>query len=291
MIKPYKEFSKINELFNNLYDRSSHKNIMKDLKIVTYGNKNGESFYVKDLGKNRKEVLKTLKEKLIGKRVQFYYDRYRGIDGYTIVKEIMIIKDVKNIGRGTFSISPIIIEFKGIPERGNQTELIVNKDYPITILPDKIIRYSEDDPFGEEDWGDVDESVNNDEEINFIPFRLREELNPDFIWDNEIENKCYYNVYKEKVPEYEIDMDVKYLNIIIEKLIGKYVNFTIYNYAGGRSEKKRGIINNIRFNKRNILVFQFNGNAYAIDERKPITSYVRKYNNELDPLGEEDWDD
>lgn len=135
----------------------------------------------------------------------------------------------------------------------------------------------------------IKESI-DDEEINFIPFKLREELDPDFTWNEESEKIAYG---EKKGCERTLEENPAYMKEMKKRLIGKNVIFYSFNYRDETIKKCHCIISDILFNSRGILVLISINNSIsgALDERKPITSFVfnRKY-SELDPYDEEDWE-
>lgn len=176
------------------------------------------------------------------------------------------------------------------------------------ISSENINRNPKLDPFGEENW-DEDDTENesfrkiyedvDDNEKSFIPFKLREEIVPGFVWDKKTENDCYFNRVDQdrKYPFVSshkgIEKNTEYLSEIKKRLLNNMVSFYRHNYADGTIEKKNGKVVNIHYNNHGVLIFRLSLlHIYAVDERKPVIfkTIERKF-NEMDPFGEEDWND
>jgi hypothetical protein len=143
------------------------------------------------------------------------------------------------------------------------------------------------------------ESV-QEKEINFIPFKLREELDPNFVWDAETEDRAYHH-YKiqDKKP---LHLSIEYIREMGRRLIGKHISFYAYDYEKCKVNKNHGIVEEMGYNASGILCLDLVSpggtripSKGALDERKPITNYV--YEEEInkrpdiDPYGEDNWDD
>ena len=134
----------------------------------------------------------------------------------------------------------------------------------------------------------------NKNEINFIPFELREEYVDGFEWNEENEKKAYEIMDKPKLLQnYKLMCNEKYLEEIEKLVLNKNIQFYNFNYGNGEIRKKHLLVKEISINLRNVLVFNGNNKVekYAVDERKPITNYIPKLNPDVDPYGEEDWTD
>ena len=134
------------ELFRGM---SITNSLLKELRR----NRDGDSaFFISDLKKIGGNILDVLNEMLIGKRVLFYYD-LKVDDISKTYKEIMTIKKVQYLPFDYAKFKKPIV-FEGVPEKGVSIVAVLNEEYPITILKedDKKRRFTEHDPFGEEEW-------------------------------------------------------------------------------------------------------------------------------------------
>jgi hypothetical protein len=132
-----------------------------------------------------------------------------------------------------------------------------------------------------------------EEEIDFVPFKLREEINPDFKWTDKMGDICYELRGGRGIP-----VDHEYLNLMKKILIGKHIIFYTYSYVNGERGKCHGTVDFMEFNGHGVLIFHLKeekqGGPYiaqgALDERMPIKSYkMKQIYTEEDPYGEEDW--
>lgn len=256
-----------NDLFND---------ILKNIKILNI------------TGNEPDELEKIMRKLMVGKYCKFSTDHYGEIKVEGYVKKINYngLLDENDKFNTTFIVK---IE-GGLFGR----KYMLNGHYDVRVYdtkPEKII--TDVDPYGEEDWDETNESV--EPKINFIPFDLREEMNPDFKKDDKILTEFAYSVeFHPSKYDYCIKIlnDYNYKKEIERRLIGKNINFYQFHYGKKETIKKHGIINSLHLNSKGILIFDFNDgrDSVAVDERMPITSYSPKF-NPLDPYGEDDWDD
>jgi hypothetical protein len=139
---------KHNELWNG--GRLSDA-LMKDLKRLTYGEK--DSFFIDELKGLRKKKIAFLKEKLVGRRVKFHTNNFQ------------FIKDVLNVYGFQDKFPPFKFDYvftckrDWVEDDEIGTDYKVNKDFPITVMPLIKRVFSEDDPYGEEEWEDTSEGI------------------------------------------------------------------------------------------------------------------------------------
>lgn len=129
------------------------------------------------------------------------------------------------------------------------------------------------------------------EEINFIPFKLREELDPSFVWDKETEERAYHH-YKIQDKE-PLSSNIIYLKEMKRRLIGKNICFYAYSYKDCKISKLHGTVKDLNYNASGILCIHLDTKESkgALDERKPIKNYIYKHRPDIDPYGEDDWED
>jgi hypothetical protein len=131
-----------------------------------------------------------------------------------------------------------------------------------------------------------------EEVTEFIPFELRKKMNPEFkrkkaakLWYN---MKYIHNPHEEEIPE-----DKKFLKEVKKRILGKYVDFYVFNYGNGVVKKCKGLVKDVEFNAVGALIFdladKFAGGG--VDERKPVKLYSPIFKYAIDPYGEEDWND
>lgn len=142
------------------------------------------------------------------------------------------------------------------------------------------------DPFGEETF----ESINSDyKSIEFIPFNLREEIIPEFVWNKKIEKFSYETSQDWRI--YGLMINYEYIQEMKYRLVGKKVDFAQFNYTMHLTTKlKNWIIVDIEYNSRGILIFKNQDNrTAAVDEREIVRVYenMPKSFDENDPFGEE----
>lgn len=144
---------KINELFGS---NKSMKNIIKDLKSLKlkyeYGS-NIEVFFISDIKGFGKKKEEAIRNKLLNKRILFYYSFDMG-DSVQTREEIMTVDRIDFQGLDLLSWkNPILLE--GTPEFSKMTSIYLDPSYPLAILPAVERKYIDNidiDPFGEEIW-------------------------------------------------------------------------------------------------------------------------------------------
>jgi hypothetical protein len=260
---------------------------LRDL-VYNYFTNDYEDLLLNDLNKRLKKLFKN-------KYCKFgYCNPYDHSDNGKKDIEGLVIKAV---GDYEFDPSYLQIDFV-VTDNGISTSYTVDPDKKIKVYSkEPITKIAVDktiDPYGEEDWElegvDYRQFVKTHD---FIPFMIRENIDPDF----EMENVEDYKRFK-------IEKNVDYLRVIKKLVVDKRVTFFTFNYLRGDSRKITAEIRNVSFNTAGILMFTVNQKLYevdtfAVDERKQViveepkrrTSLVGESNKDLDPYGEEDWEE
>jgi len=149
-IKWYKngkfEKNKLNEAIKNVFIKE-----LKKQKLRRRLGDNIEVFFIDELKGYGKKKNEAIKNKLLNKRVLFYYWSDRGIDGFHIREEIMTVEEIDFQGFDSLSLKRAIL-LKGTPEIRNMISVYIDTAYPIAILPDVKRKYTKEDPYGEENW-------------------------------------------------------------------------------------------------------------------------------------------
>lgn len=163
-------------------------------------------------------------------------------------------------------------QVKGYLDRDQVTQEMIN----IQKIPKKKQIFSKEDPYGEEEWEDTNESKSED--YSFIPIEV-------------------YQKYRKKLGGSPV---AEYVDGMIKRLINKHISFTD---ANGRLIT--GLVDKIKGDSQGCLSITVNNKHYDLRFSKPVTildpeefelrkkrkEELRLRYKEVDPYGEEEWED
>lgn len=148
----------------------------------------------------------------------------------------------------------------------------------------KIKRFNlDDDPWGEENWGFVQENNEKEKFNEVLLFDIRKK----FFDDSEM--VLFQEFYKNYNINGSCRLDEDYFKIVWDLTVGHLVEF----FSHTQQLFFTWMIKRIEYNHSGIIVFKGDDRqSYCVDERVPIKIYgkmVKKIDLENDPWGEEDW--